>query len=74
MNDGVPCSGLEESGAPWKDGEHSGDPAGACYTGVYATDAFVGRAIQVIIRYLVVLCCAVFCCVVFLLMLCVFGE
>eukprot|EP00904_Undaria_pinnatifida_P009087 jgi/Undpi1/5308/HiC_scaffold_2.g00589.m1 len=49
MNDGVPCSGLEESGgAPWKDGEHSGDPAGACYTGVYATDAFVGRAIQVL--------------------------
>ena len=45
INDGVPCSGPEESGGlPWQDVEDGRDPADVCYTGTYATDAFVGRA------------------------------
>ncbi|CAN0190725.1 unnamed protein product, partial [Laminaria digitata] len=50
MNDGVPCSGIEDAeGMSWQEVEETErDPAGVCYTGTYATDAFVGRAREVI--------------------------
>lgn len=53
---GVPCFYGPQHRATWdEEGEGEGDPAEACYTGTYSTDAFVGRARQV-------LCCTVVCC------------
>lgn len=45
---GVSCSD-DHSGLSWNDTSlDQPDPADACYTGMYSTDAFVGRARQVI--------------------------
>lgn len=48
MENGLPCSAFEKSGTkPWEDGQGACDPAEACYTDIYATDSFIGRASQV---------------------------
>ena len=50
MDNGVPCRGDAGSKEfSWQEVEDKtdGDPAGVCYTGVYAPDAFMRRARKV---------------------------
>ena len=48
IDNGLPCSAFEKSGTkPWEDEQGACDPAEACYTDIYATDSFIGRASQV---------------------------
>ena len=71
---GVPCNRVEGSDrVPWGEAEEEEamrDPASVCYTGTYPADAFVGRAMEVSICFLLSVCS--FVCLFGRLFVCLF--